>query len=91
LITPEKKKGKYVYYHCTEYNGKHGAQWIREEELTNQFAQLFKSLQIPKDVVEEITALLRESHKDKTQFHRTMLEGYQKEYKKYQTRIEKMY
>jgi len=34
LITPEKKKGKYVYYHCTEYNGKHGAKWVREEELT---------------------------------------------------------
>ena len=91
LITPEKKKGKYVYYHCTEYNGKHGAQWIREEELTAQFAQIFKSLRMPKEVVEEITASLRESHKDKTQFHRTMLDGCQKEYQKYQTRIEKMY
>ena len=30
-ITPEKHKG-YVYYHCTQYNGKHGAEWLREEE-----------------------------------------------------------
>jgi len=91
MITPEKKKGKYVYYHCTEYNGKHGAEWLREEELTKQFAQVYKSLQIPKDVIEEITASLRKSHKDKTQFHRIMLEGYQKEYQKYETRIEAMY
>ena len=32
-ITPEKHKG-HVYYHCTQYNGKHGAKWLREEEIT---------------------------------------------------------
>lgn len=32
-ITPEKHKG-YVYYHCTQYNGKHEAKWLREEEIT---------------------------------------------------------
>ena len=50
-----------------------------------------KSLQIPKDVIEEITTTLRKSHKDKTQFHHTLLDGYQKEYQKYEARIEKMY
>ncbi len=34
-ITPEKHKG-HVYYHCTQYNGKHGAKWLREEEITEQ-------------------------------------------------------
>jgi len=91
MITPEKKKGRYVYYHCTEYNGKHGAKWLREEKLTEQFAQLYKSLQIPHDVVEEITETLRTSHGDKTQFHRGLLEGYQNEYGKYEARIEAMY
>ena len=91
MITPEKKKGQYVYYHCTEYKGKHKAKYIREEELTEQFAQLFKSLQIPKDIVEGITETLRKSHKDKTQFHRTLLDELQKEYQKLETRIEAMY
>ena len=48
-------------------------------------------MQIPKDVIEEIIASLRMSHKDKSEFHRTLLENYQKEYKKYETRIENMY
>ncbi|MFC2013948.1 recombinase family protein [Chloroflexota bacterium] len=91
MITPEKKKGKYIYYHCTQYDGNHHAKWLREEELTEQFAQLYKSLQIPKNVIEEITATLRKSHKDKTQFHRTMFESYQKEYRRYEARIEAMY
>ncbi len=91
MITPEKKKGKYIYYHCTGYKGNHGALWIREEDLTNQFAQLFKSLQIPKDIVSEITESLRQSHKSKTEFHQTVLENHRKEYQKYQRRIENMY
>ena len=37
-ITPEKHKG-HVYYHCTQYNGKHGAKWLREEEITEQTRQ----------------------------------------------------
>jgi hypothetical protein len=73
MISPEKKKGKYVYYHCTEYNGKHKAEYVREEDLTSQFAELYKSLQIPLNVIEQITSTLRTSHQDKTQFHRTML------------------
>jgi site-specific DNA recombinase len=91
MITPEKKKGKYIYYHCTEYDGKHKADWVREEELTTQFAQLYRHLQVPPDIIGQIIESLRESHQDKTQFHMTMLEAYQNEYQKYETRIEKMY
>ena len=91
MITPEKKKGKYVYYHCTQYHRKHQADWVREEELTAQFARMYKSLQIPQDVIEQITETLRKAHQDKTQFHRSMLQSYQDDYQKYETRIEKMY
>ena len=91
MITPEKKKGKYIYYHCTQYRGKHGADYVTEEELTAQFAELYKSLQIPPGVVKQITNSLRKSHQDKAQFHKTVLQGFQSEYQKYETRIEKMY
>ena len=91
MITPEKQKGQYIYYHCTQYKGRHKAAYVREEELTEQFAQLFKSLQIPQDILEEITATLRKSHKDKTQFHHNLIDELQKEYKKLEARIETMY
>ena len=91
MITPEIKKGKYVYYHCTEYKGKHKADYVREEELTAQFALMYKNLQIPPDVIEQITGTLRKSHQDKSEFHRAMLQSYQGDYQKYETRIEKMY
>ena len=91
MITPEIKKGKYVYYHCTEYKGKHKAGYVREEELTAQFARMYKNLQIPPDVIEQITGTLRKSHQDKSEFHRVTLQSYQGDYQKYETRIEKMY
>ena len=95
MVTPERKtkpSGKiYHYYHCTQYKGKHEISWLREEALTKQFGEFFKGLQMPKEVVEDITQSLREAHKDKSHFHKTLLENYQTEYKKYEERIEKMY
>lgn len=84
-------KGKYVYYHCTQYNGKHSTKWLREEDLTKQLSDVFRGLQMPREVVEDITQSLREAHKDKSHFHRSILDGYQAEYQKYEKRIEKMY
>lgn len=80
MITPERKtkpSGKvYHYYHCTQYKGKHNTSWLREEVLTKQFGEFFKGLQMPKEVVEDITQSLREAHKDKSHFHKTLLENY---------------
>ena len=42
-ITPEKHKG-HVYYHCTQYKGKHGAKWFREEAITEKLCEIFKRL-----------------------------------------------
>ena len=95
LITPEKKTKKsgktYHYYHCTQYNGKHGAEWLREEELTKQLSQAFESLKMPQKVVDDIVETLKATHKDKSEFHKNLLERYNAEYQKYEDRIEKMY
>jgi len=91
MITPEKKKGKYVYYHCTEYYGKHQASWIREENLTEQFAKIFKGLHIPKDISEGIAKTLKESHQGKVEYYKSLYSDLQTEFGKYQNRIEKMY
>lgn len=46
-ITFEKKKGKYIYGHCTQSKVKHAIQYVAEDKLTAQLAQVFKSIQIP--------------------------------------------
>ncbi len=46
---------------------------------------------MPHDVLEDTTHTLRQSHKDKSKYHSTLLKNYQAEYKKYEERIEKIY
>jgi site-specific DNA recombinase len=67
-ITPEQHKG-FVYYHCTQYNGKHGASWFREETITEQLGNVFKNLQMPEEVLEQILENLNKLHEEKAAFH----------------------
>lgn len=89
-ITPEKHKG-HVYYHCTQYNGKHDAQWLREEEITFQLASVFKSLQIPKDIVEQVVDTLNTVHKDKIVFHNQQFDKITKEHKDITKMLDNLY
>ncbi len=68
-ITPENSTKVMFYYHCTQYNGKHGAKWLREEEITRQLGKVFKNLQMPEEFLEQIVDTLNTVHKDKIDFH----------------------
>jgi site-specific DNA recombinase len=89
-ITPEKHKG-FVYYHCTQYNGKHGGQWLREEEITRQLGIVFQSMQLPKDVAEQITATLNEVHQNKIEFHNKYFDRLTKEHKETTQMLDNLY
>ena len=89
-ITPEKHKG-HVYYHCTQYNGKHGAKWIREEAITERLSGVFKKLRIPVDIVNQITQTLNEVHQNKIEFHNKEFEKLTKEQKNLTTMTDNLY
>lgn len=89
-ITPEKHKG-HVYYHCTQYNGSHNAQWIREEEITNQLGKVFKSLQLPEDTLKQIVEALNTTHQGKMSFRDEQYKKLTNDHDTYSKRIEKLY
>lgn len=90
-ITADRKKGKYVYYKCTEHHKKHNAKYIKEEELTKQFQEIYKSIKVPEWVVEEITSTLKESHQAKVDFHQEQFKTLNTEMARYSHRLEKLY
>ncbi|HEX6977111.1 MAG TPA: recombinase family protein [Patescibacteria group bacterium] len=90
MITPEKHKG-HIYYHCTQYKGKHKMEWLREEDITEQFAQLFKKLQIPQEILEDITNSLKSVHKGKIEYREEEFKALNAEKNKYAKRIEHSY
>ena len=90
-ITFEKKKGKYIYGHCTQFKGKHDAAWIREEDLTRQLQKCFDDIHIPIEKVHEVSAVLRKHHEDKKAMRNQSLSHLEAEISKYQNRLEKIY
>ena len=89
--TPEKKKGQYIYYHCTQYYGKCNSKWLREENITEQFAAYFEKIHIPENIVDAIGKMLKESHQGKVEYYNTVSSELKSQYDLLQKRIERMY
>lgn len=90
IVTPEKHKG-HIYYHCTQYKGKHDIEWLREEDITEQFAVVFKKLQIPTEILEDITGSLKSVHQGKSEFREEQLKQLTNEKDRYAKRLENLY
>ena len=89
-ITPEKHKG-YVYYHCTQYNGKHGAEWLREEEITRQLEAVFQNMRIPDDIVDQIVETLNSVHQNKIEFHNQQFDKFTREHRETTKMLDNLY
>ena len=90
-ITSEIKKKIYIYYHCTNYHGNCKPVFVREEILDEQFEEAIKSFHFDEDIVEWIKLALKSSLEDKRLFHDQSINKLQSQYKKLQSRIEKIY
>ena len=80
-----------VYYHCTQYKGKHGAVWLREEIITVEIAKVLKSVRIPQETLAEIAHTLDEVHVDQIKFHTMQHERLIKEQNTLTTMIDNLY
>ena len=89
-ITPEKHKG-HVYYHCTQFKGKHGAKWLREEAITEQLGNVFKRLSVPKDILNQTIQTLSSLHEAKIEFHNQHYESLTNEQKTLTRMMDNLY
>ncbi len=64
-VTAEKKKGRYVYYHCTQYKTACGQPWVKEEEIDARFERVMKLLKISDAGVAFVATALKQSLSDK--------------------------
>ncbi len=69
MITGERKKGRYVYYRCTErHAGKCELPRFREQEIGERLSGAIAAIRLPKDVTQMIETALR-AEQDHTQSH----------------------
>lgn len=59
-LSPEIKKGKYIYYHCTNYHGNcDNVVWIKEEDLLREVGKAFRGLKLRQEEAERLKSKLR--------------------------------
>ncbi|PYQ92697.1 MAG: hypothetical protein DMG02_00460 [Acidobacteria bacterium] len=69
-ITAERKKGKYVYYHCTDFRGECDNTYIREERLADLLGDIIKPIQISSLIADDIANAIQSTDCD-AERHRT--------------------
>lgn len=90
-ITAEIQKGRYIYYHCTGFKGKCSDKYIREEELTKQFADIVKKIHINDDTLLAVKQALIDSHKDELEFHKSRIDILTAQKSKLENRLHQVY
>lgn len=90
-ITSEIKKGKYIYYRCTRYKGQCGNKAVKEEALIEKFGEVVKKIEIDTNILNWLKEALKDSHKDEKEYHNTQIENLQKQYNKYNNRLDRLY
>jgi len=90
-MTPEIKKGKYIYYHCTQFRGKCDNIYIREEKLGDLLAEVVEQVRVGEEATEDIKRALLESQRDKREFHAESIASLQKRQDHVQRLLDRAY
>ncbi|MFH1514235.1 MAG: zinc ribbon domain-containing protein [bacterium] len=90
-ITTELKKGKYIYYHCTGNRGKCEIEFVREEIIDRQVAEILKQLELSENYINEIVKTLKLGNEERKQHHSQALKELRKRQTILQQRIDKAY
>lgn len=90
-LTAERKKGKYVYYHCTFSRQRCKNTYVREETLAEKFGEALAKIRLDKEVLEWVLDALRNSHEDESKYHAQTIDSLQSEVRTLRDRLHAMY
>ena len=91
-LVAEIKKGRYVYYHCTNSKGTNCPEaYTRQERLTNELTMVLGELVVPKPVTDWLRAALRTTDTTQVKAREDALQHAQGELQRIEARIETMY
>ena len=91
MASPEIKKGKYIYYSCTNAKNNCLRTYVREEVLLETIESYFGKIQLSDGAIEEITTYLRSIHDSEQIYHKEQLKAVRSEQDRIQKRISQMY
>lgn len=84
----ERKKGKYVYMRPTKSKGECDCVPLNEEVFLDEVRKVFKSIQMPRPMLEGIKDELKKMAASKREFHADSIDGVQREFNATQRKLE---
>jgi len=90
-LVGEKKKKKYIYYHCTGFRGKCVEPYTREEALEAQLVENLKKISLNDEVLEWMKIALKRSHVDESKFQSETVNRLTAELQKITKRLNTLY
>ena len=85
------KKGKYVYYHCTNGKGSCSKNYVREEVIDEQIKAILQSIKLDETRLDWVKEALKLSHQEEKAFHQKMVKSFQTKINELQSKIDKAY
>lgn len=90
-FTAELKKQKYIYYKCTGSKSKCRQDYLKQKRIDDLFTQLFGKIEITKEVKTIILQGIRDSFKDKIEYHNNLVDQLSQQIKRLQNRLDQSY
>ncbi len=84
MVSPELKKGRLVYYSCTNYKGTCSRTYVNEKEMLEPVIKALKSVQLPQDRIDMLVTSLRRAHEAKKAFQEEATSELRQRYDKIQ-------
>lgn len=91
LVSPEIKKGKYVYYSCTNAKGICKRDYINETTFLKEVSHYFDEISLSNEIIQEITEYLKKIYESEGKFYQEQKARLRKEQDQIQQRLSKMY
>lgn len=90
-LTAEIKKGKHIYYHCSQSSSNHGHGVLKEHEIEIAFSNILKRMIVTPKQQQAILQALKETHQDKIEFHNHTITQLNRQISVLQNRIDQAY
>ena len=89
-VTADLKKGRYIYLVCYDPENPDKRFYVKESEVLDQIKDVFKSLEIPADVLEAVQEHLKHSFEAEKEFHKEAIQGLEKESTLIQVKLDRL-
>ncbi len=89
-ITAEMAKGKYIYYHCTNFRGICEKVYVPEKDLLKPIKRYLRKFVLPQEGIDYVVGKLRTTTEIEQEYHNQAMATLKAEYDRYEARISKM-